>query len=123
MKNRTMVKQALSVIKKTHSVIPLNTIDIDDSLIHPYYYEGRFRGALIEITFTMSHIVEPGLNHKPSVDIFSTNIVKLRMLDDPLSITDAISFPRPLDPYNDIFENSDEEDNNTRKKRCSSTLN
>jgi hypothetical protein len=107
-------------MRKTHQVRPLPAYDVDNKLICPQDYRSKLRGALVQILFTMTHWPEPGRGGKPPLDTFVADILGLRVINEPISMAQAIcgvsSHPY-LRVFNEREDDADERDESKSESR------
>ena len=80
-----MAASALDSIKDTHRVHPILAYGMDGKLIKPQAYRRQLDGALVELYFTLSHWAIGERNGSPGNDVYTADIVIIRVLAAPHS--------------------------------------
>ena len=73
-------EEALHKIQNTHQVRPLPAYSTNGKKILPNKYRERLQSAIVEVQFTISHII---VNKK---DIFGADIVNIDVLQPPQTL-------------------------------------
>ena len=89
---------ALRRLRNTHTINPLKAFDINGLVIDPQDYRSRLQGALVNITFTLTHTVTPRTRQSKPIDVYVADILAIQMLNDPMPISDMYP-PLPHDRF------------------------
>lgn len=66
-------------------VVPIPAYDMHGELIHPSFYRRRLEGALVAVRLTLTHWAIK--NDKSSADVYTADIVNIRVLTPPKPTT------------------------------------
>jgi len=81
------LRQAISRLRDTHTVKPLNAWDTQNHAIKPQDYRRLLQGAVVEAVFSISRFTKPPTCQRSTpVDVYIADIIGLYMISDPIPL-------------------------------------